>query len=97
MDTGRWNEPVTFETTRIGHYRTIASTAEAARALLEDWPIHAGKALAEARKTCLAVLEGKKEPAAAREAFLRAAEEAEVFILPDPRTAAMKAKRSGKR
>ncbi|WP_411037526.1 DUF982 domain-containing protein [Shinella sp. BYT-45] len=82
MDNGRWEEPITFETQRLGQYRTIASAAEAARALVEDWPVDTGEALAEARETCLAVLEGKKKPEAARMAFLRAAAEADVFIRP---------------
>lgn len=80
METGRWDEPVTYETQRLGQYRTITSAAEAARALSDDWPAETGKALKKARETCLAVLEGEAEPAAARKAFLKAAEEAGVFI-----------------
>lgn len=80
MDIGRWEEPVTFETQRLGQYRTITSTAEAARVLVEDWPATTGKALARARGICLAVLEGQKKPAAARGAFLAAAKEAGVFV-----------------
>jgi hypothetical protein len=41
-----------------------------------------GKAREEARRTCLAVLEGKEDPAAARKTFIRAAKEADVFIRP---------------
>lgn len=80
MDVGRWEEPITFETEKLGQYRTISSAAEAARALGDDWPAETGKALRAARETCLAVLEGKAEPAAARKAFVDAAEEAGVFI-----------------
>lgn len=80
MDTGRWDEPVTFETQRLGRYRTISSTAEAARVLLEDWPAKEGKALKRAKAACIAVLAGTKDPEAARKAFLQAAAEAKVFI-----------------
>lgn len=80
MDDGKWEEPITFETTELGTYWTVTSTAEAARALMERWPVENGEALQSARETCLAVLEGKEDPAVAREAFIRAAEEAGVFI-----------------
>lgn len=80
MNAGRWNEPVTFETMKLGQYRTIASTTEAAHVLLGQWPAVDGKAFVKARETCLAVLEGREEPDAARKAFLDAAEEADVFI-----------------
>lgn len=80
METGRWEEPVTFETGKLGQYRTISSTAEAAHILMSQWPRANGKAYARARETCLAVLEGRKQAHAAREAFLKAAAEASVFI-----------------
>lgn len=80
MNEGRWEEPVTFETSELGKYWTVTSTAEAARALMERWPVDTGEALEKARETCLAVLEGKKNPAEARQAFIDAADEAGVFI-----------------
>jgi hypothetical protein len=80
MDQGRWEEPVTFETQRLGQYRTITSTAEAARVLVEEWPIETGKELKRAKAACLAALAGKGDPDEARKAFLRAAKEAGVFI-----------------
>ncbi|GMB80553.1 DUF982 domain-containing protein [Shinella zoogloeoides] len=80
MAEGRWEKPVTFETQKLGVYRTIASTEEAARALLTDWPVHSGHAFMKAQKVCLAVLEGRKKAADARAAFLKAAEEANVFV-----------------
>jgi hypothetical protein len=79
VETGRF-EPVTFETSKLGQYRTIASASEAAHALTGSWPIEDGKALRKACETCLAVLEGKEAPDAARKAFLRAAKEARVFV-----------------
>jgi len=80
MGEGRWDEPITFETQKLGVYRTIASADEAARAILTDWPVHSGHAFMKAQKACLAVLEGREAPEAAREAFLAAAEEAGVFV-----------------
>lgn len=80
MNRGNWDEPVTIETMKLGHYRTISTTEEAARVLTGDWPIEHGEALLDACRVCMDVLEGKKEPEAAREAFLKAAEEAGVFI-----------------
>ena len=68
------------ETRKLGAYLTISSTAEAARVLMEHWPIDKGDALTKAQETCLAVLEGKEEPAAARRAFIEAADEAGVFV-----------------
>lgn len=80
MNAGRWEEPITFETQQLGQFRTIASTTEAAHILMGQWPVETGKAMQKAQETFLAVLEGKKKPAAARKAFLKAAKEAGVFI-----------------
>ncbi len=80
MSDGLWEEPVTFETSKLGKYWTVTSTAEAARALMERWPVETGAAYEAALRTCLAVMEGKVRPAEARRAFLDAAEEADVFI-----------------
>ncbi|MCQ4631661.1 DUF982 domain-containing protein [Shinella sp. CPCC 100929] len=78
METGRWNDPITFETHKLGAYLTISSTAEAARVLLDHWPLNHGKALKRAKAACLAVLQGTEDPEVARKAFLKAAEEAGV-------------------
>ncbi len=80
MDTGIWEEPITFETSMLGKYWTVTSTAEAARVLLDRWPLHEGRAYTRAKAACLAVLAGNADPAEARAAFLKAAEEADVFI-----------------
>ncbi|MDO6125034.1 DUF982 domain-containing protein, partial [Shinella curvata] len=37
-----WEEPIMFETTKLGKYGTVTSTAEAARALIERWPFDTG-------------------------------------------------------
>ncbi|WP_421579773.1 DUF982 domain-containing protein [Shinella sp. M31] len=75
-----WEEPITFETSKLGKYWTVTSPAEAARALMERWPLDTGEAYEAALRTCLASMEGNETPDAAREAFLKAAEEADVFI-----------------
>lgn len=80
MNRGYWNRPVTFETTTLGVYRTISSTAEAARVLLDDWPVDEGVSFLRAKSTCLAALEGGIDHEEARQAFLKAAEEAGVFV-----------------
>lgn len=78
MEAGRWNDPITFETQKVGQYLTISSTAEAARVLLDHWPLKHGKALKRAKAACLAVLQGDENPETARKAFLKAAQEAGV-------------------
>jgi len=80
MDDSSWEEPITFETNRLGKYWTVTSTAEAARALMERWPVDTGEAYEAALRTCLAAMEGRETPDDARGAFLKAAEEADVFI-----------------
>lgn len=80
MADGSWNIAVTFGTRRVGQFRTVTSTSEASLALLEDWPTEQSKATTEAMEACLAVLEGNGDPAVAREAFIKAAEEAGVFL-----------------
>ncbi|WP_119258902.1 DUF982 domain-containing protein [Shinella zoogloeoides] len=80
MAIGRWNEPVTFETQRLGQYRTIASAEEAARALLTDWPADSGHAFMKAQKRLYSRAGETQGPEAARKAFLAAEEEAGVFV-----------------
>ncbi|WP_421578626.1 DUF982 domain-containing protein [Shinella sp. M31] len=80
MHDASWEEPITFETNKLGKYWTVTSTAEAARALMDKWPVDTGGAYEAALRTCLAAMEGDETPDAAREAFLKAAEEAGVFI-----------------
>ncbi len=80
MDAKLWNKPVEVELGRIGHFRAITSTREAAECLLTRWPESAGPAHAAARRACLAVLEGKAEPEVARQAFIDAAEESGIFV-----------------
>lgn len=82
MDRGYWDNPVTIETLTLGRYRTVSNTAEAARVLLEEWPVDEGEAFVAAKTLCLAVMEGAADPEEARKAFLIAADEADVFVRP---------------
>lgn len=80
MDIGSWQEPITFETPHLGRYRTIGSAAEAARVLLEDWPVDGGEAYIRAKAACLSAMTGTGTAEDARAAFICAAEEVDVFI-----------------
>ena len=80
MDPKRWAKPVTFEENDRGGFRTIRSTEEAARVLLERWPVGDTKAYRTAREVALAVLMGEQEPESARAAFLAAAADANVYV-----------------
>lgn len=80
MDPGYWETPITYEEDARGGFRTIRSTEQAARALLTKWPADHGREYSKAKRIFLAVMEGKKKPAAARSAFIKAAAEAGVFI-----------------
>ncbi|KAB1087875.1 DUF982 domain-containing protein [Neorhizobium galegae] len=78
---GVWSEPVEIELGSIGSYRVISDTEQAAEALLFRWPVDKGKAFTSAKRVCLAVLEGENETFEdARNAFLAAAEEADVSV-----------------
>lgn len=87
-----WNEGVELQIHGIGGYRTVSSTEDAARCLLELWPRDSGKAFIAAQRACLAALEGKATADKARSAFIKAAGEANIHIRSreDPRKAAMR-------
>ena len=80
MKRSYWEKPVTYEENQRGGYRTITSTEEAANALLFNWPVDSGDEFRAAQRVFIDVLEGKRPTGDAREAFVRAAEEAGVFI-----------------
>ncbi|WP_424551026.1 DUF982 domain-containing protein [Shinella sp.] len=56
----------------------MTTTAEAAGIFVTQWPLRTGRPTG--RHACLSVLEGNGEPDTAREAFLKAAQEAGVFV-----------------
>ena len=80
MDPKRWDKPVTFEEDDRGHFRTITTTEEAARVLLMDWPGKGTKVHQRAKEIMMFVLMGERPPTEAREAFLVAAADANVFV-----------------
>ena len=67
----------------IGKYRRINSVVEAARCLLEHWPVQEGDAFVAALLACQAAIDGTGTAEAVREALIAAAEEADVFIMRD--------------
>ena len=81
MDNHMWSKPVTFET-GTARFRTITNTEEASHFLLNHWPVQGGKKHLEARKVCLAVLAGERPADDARTAFIKAAQEAAIFVKP---------------
>ena len=87
-----WEEGVELELHGIGGYRTVRSTGDAALCLLQRWPTGKGKAYMVAQRVCLDALEGTVSAASARQAFIKAAEEAGIHIRAsaDPRKSAMK-------
>ena len=57
---------VELELHGVGSYRTVKSTEDAARCLLEHWPRGKGKAYMAAQQACLEALEGVTSPELAR-------------------------------
>ena len=88
----QWNHGVDLELHGIGGYRTVRSTDDAALCLLQRWPTGKGKAYMVAQRTCLDALEGRATAENARQAFIKAAREANIHIrsTEDPRAAAMR-------
>jgi hypothetical protein len=80
MESQYWQRPVEIELHGIGKYRTITGTRHAAECLLTLWPVDDGKAYNQALADCLAALDGEKPPEVARRAFIRAADEAHVYV-----------------
>jgi len=57
-------------------YRLVGSLREVAEALIGDWPSDDGEEYVEAVKVCLDAIHGKLSAQEAREALIRAADEA---------------------
>lgn len=77
-----WQEPVVLELDGVGRYRIIRNTREAARCLLEKWPVHDGTAYEAAVQTCRYVLRGEQPVDYARQDFIAAAVEAFIHVQP---------------
>lgn len=72
---------VTLVMEGAGGYRRVNSVQVATEILLEHWPIEDGEEYLTAIKTCLDAMMGTVHPVAAREALIRAAEEAGVSVM----------------
>ncbi|WP_083764404.1 MULTISPECIES: DUF982 domain-containing protein [Chelativorans] len=82
MPIGSWSPPVCVFAGKAGNKRwVVGDAALAARIMLQEWPAHApkGPANLKARKVLLRCLQGKCEPEQARQAFVAAAEEANIL------------------
>lgn len=93
--TQPWDKSVELQLHGTGGYRTVRSTEDAAICLLERWPRGSGRAFVRAQEACLDGLDGKLSAARVRDAFISAAQEADIHIrnLGDPRRSAMEAGR----
>lgn len=64
----------------VGKTRNISSVDEAAEFLLEDWPVKRSRKLTAARQACLDAIRGKITCTVARNVFIEAAKEADIYI-----------------
>ncbi|PIO46783.1 hypothetical protein B5P45_03010 [Phyllobacterium zundukense] len=71
---------VTIMTERVGRMHNVSSVEEAAEWLVMYWPRKHGEKLEAARRACLDCLEGTVTCTAARDAFIDAAKEADIYI-----------------
>lgn len=78
-----WEKGVELELHGIGKYRTVRTTEDAAHCLVRYWPVEDGKAYMAAQRRCLAALKDRlstRKCDAARQAFIDAAEEADIYV-----------------
>ena len=75
-----FEEPVTVELGQVGRYRQIRTTREATDCLLTVWPLNRGPRHRDAVDACLKVLDGHRSTIDAREAFIEAAKESDVYV-----------------
>ena len=79
--SGTFYRTIVIETRKPGRLRVVGSAREAAEALVRDWPEGGrGPATSAATWACLAALEGTGPVEKAREAFIAAAKEANIFV-----------------
>jgi hypothetical protein len=80
----QWDKGVELELHGIGKYRNVTSTEEAARHLTGmNWPDKDSPAFQSAVKACIAALENTRRKALAakaRQAFIDAAGEADIYV-----------------
>jgi hypothetical protein len=71
---------VTVESLFPGKLRTIASVAEAAEFLLNEWPGKRGRLHGLAQQACLEAMDGSATGDMARSVFVEAAKEADIYV-----------------
>ncbi|WP_082529983.1 DUF982 domain-containing protein [Rhizobium sp. Root1203] len=81
MDLKTWKHAVVFQTHSLGTIHTVKNTKAAAEWLLLYWPLSQGDDHSAAMEACLRVLEGSAPVEVAREAFIDACKEADIFVL----------------
>jgi hypothetical protein len=74
-----WSDGVYMALEKIGEYRVVWSTRDAANLLLEKWPA-SGDGYQQAVDVCAEVMKGNLPPEQARQAFILAAKEAGIFV-----------------
>ncbi|MBZ5757971.1 DUF982 domain-containing protein [Rhizobium sp. VS19-DR104.2] len=80
-----WSEGVYVELGELGNYMVVTSTRQALNILEDRLPVRDGQRYKSAVKLCGTVLKGKAPPDRAREMFVEAADEAEVYSGPVPK------------
>lgn len=74
---------IRIETSKGGHSRVLTSIKGLAEYLLNHWPVEHATSHRTARLACLEAFEGKLTGEEARIAFIKACEEADIFVFPD--------------
>ena len=73
--------PVTVTTDGVDRQRVVSDTVHAAEILLRRWPDDSrGQKYRAALKACMDVMEGRKQVASARRAFVVAARQAHILV-----------------
>lgn len=90
MSNDWWSDPVRVAVSGNTAVN-VSSNGQAAKLLLDEWPVENGKQLLRARSTILRSMERPDDPGtlyAARMAFEAAAREADILLPEQPRTTA---------
>ncbi|MEZ2219768.1 DUF982 domain-containing protein [Rhizobium sp. RCC_161_2] len=81
MKNQMWAKPVVVETRKTGERIGIGSTEHASKFMLNEWPtLEDGQAFRAAKQAMLDAVEGKIDSERARQAFLAALEEGDVYV-----------------
>ncbi|NLS21099.1 DUF982 domain-containing protein [Rhizobium sp. P40RR-XXII] len=76
-----WSKPVIVETRKTGARLVISNAERATEYLLDEWPtLEAGQAYQSAKKALLDAHEEKIDAEKAREAFIAALKEGDIYI-----------------